>query len=270
MIRRPYTTPDGESRWVLVSQVEHARISGELADAWGAAAFESLAAYDGLAAAVHHHDDGWAEWERRPDVDPQVGRPIDFTEMPLADALRIWRGSIAAVEAFGPLAAYVVSGHFTALLRRAARGWETAGQDAPPEGGTPTKIELAQGFFDEQDRRQVDWLTGWIDAEPATRDVAAAGRALSYLQLFDALSLWLCCRERTDPITFDPPVGPSLTLTPTVPDRITVAPWPFRVKTLQLTAPGRVVPAHSYANAAALAATATEPITLSWRLTPSE
>ncbi len=34
MIRRDFTFDDGTAGWLLISQVEHARISGELTRAW--------------------------------------------------------------------------------------------------------------------------------------------------------------------------------------------------------------------------------------------
>jgi hypothetical protein len=37
MIRRNQTDDDGQAAWLLISQIEHARLSGEMAAAWGAA-----------------------------------------------------------------------------------------------------------------------------------------------------------------------------------------------------------------------------------------
>src|SRR5689334_22023337 len=103
MIRRPQPGVDSQPQWVLISQVEHARVSGELAEHWAAGA---LAPRDELVATIYHHDDGWREWEQRPDVDPEPGRPRAFTEMPLADSLVIWQRSIDAAARLGNLAPY--------------------------------------------------------------------------------------------------------------------------------------------------------------------
>ncbi len=69
-------------------------------------------------AAVYHHDDGWADWDRQPSWDAQTIRPLSFTEMPTVMATDIWRRSIDAASAIGPLAEYAVTGHFAALLNR--------------------------------------------------------------------------------------------------------------------------------------------------------
>ncbi|MGH7139967.1 MAG: DUF3891 family protein, partial [Pirellulales bacterium] len=121
MIRRS----KGTDRWVLISQVEHARLSGALAEAWGNEPFARLESHDELVAAVTHHDDGWSAWEVAPKVDLQTGRPLDFTETPLTDSLAIWRESIRRAGDIGPLAAYMVSGHFSALLERFSSRWKS-------------------------------------------------------------------------------------------------------------------------------------------------
>ena len=95
MIRREETRPDGQSEWVLIGQVDHAALAAALAESWGAEAYAPLVPREALLTAVRHHDDGWPEWERLPALDPATGRPLNFTEMPTADTLDIWRRSIA-------------------------------------------------------------------------------------------------------------------------------------------------------------------------------
>src|SRR5688572_1759821 len=110
MIRREITSPNGEKLWLLISQVEHARVSGEITANWR----EELT--DDVVDAIAHHDDGWTSWEADPKLNPEIGAPFSFLEMPVAAALVIWDHSIAAAEKFGPLAAYIVAGHFYNLL----------------------------------------------------------------------------------------------------------------------------------------------------------
>ena len=86
----------------------------------------------------------------------------------------------------------------------------------------------------------------------------------------DALSLWLCVAERTSPQTFTAPGPLTVTLTPLGDDHIEVRPWPFDVGHLKLTIAGRRVANLPYANSDELAAAASEPVVLSWRLVPGE
>ncbi|HEX7448673.1 MAG TPA: DUF3891 family protein [Pirellulales bacterium] len=258
MIRRT-DVDSSQERWILISQVEHARLSGVLAEAWGQSPFAPLEPRDEILAGVRHHDDGWSAWEVAPKVDAQSGRPLDFTEMPMADSLAIWRESIAAAEKVGPLPGYMVSGHFCALLRRFASRWQS----------DEAAATLAQGFLDQQAERQAHWLdlrSGGRDREACR---AEADRALAWLQMFDALSLWFCCAPRSVPETVEPPGGPALTFRPMASAyQVEVSPWPFVDSRLELSAVGRAIAVAHYANPSDLATAAAQPVTLRWELAP--
>src|SRR5262245_45303071 len=100
MIRRKLTLSNEAPLWLLVSQVEHARISGELARHWKDVFSQEVIN------AIAHHDDGWAKWEDSPKLNREIGGPYSFLEMPLTEALSIWDESIAAARNFGPLGGY--------------------------------------------------------------------------------------------------------------------------------------------------------------------
>lgn len=260
MIRRTDVDASKQAHWILISQVEHARLSGVLASAWGHRPFAPLDPRDEIVAAVRHHDDGWSAWEVAPKVDPQSGSPLDFTEMPLADSLAIWRESIAVAEKIGPLAAYMVSGHFSALLRRFSSRWHS----------DPASAALARGFLDQQTERQAHWLDLRFAGRASDARRGDAERAVAWLQMFDALSLWFCCAARSEPEIADPPGGPKLTLQPTKdPYHITVLPWPFVEPRVELTAVGRAIAIAHYANPSDLATAAAQPVTLRWELVPA-
>ena len=89
MIRR-----DAGNDWLLIAQAHHAHLAGELARQWGNRNVPGLPLSNELTRAVHDHDEGWYQWEQRPQVDPETGRPRDFTEMPMAVAAAIWSRSI--------------------------------------------------------------------------------------------------------------------------------------------------------------------------------
>lgn len=259
MIRRTDVDSSRQDRWILISQVEHARLSGALAEAWGDPPFAPLEPRDEIVAAVYHHDDGWSAWEVAPKVDTQSGSPLDFTEMPLADSLAIWRESIAAVEKISPLAAYMVSGHFSALLRRFSSRWKA----------DVTASALADKFLDQEAERQAHWIE--LRSAGRDRDVyhAQAERALASLQMFDALSLWFCCAPRAEPETVEPPGGPMVVFRPAASAyRIEVSPWPFVASRLELSAVGRAIGIAQYANPSDLATAAAKPVTLRWELVP--
>src|SRR5205085_8449357 len=126
-------------------------------------------------------DDGWPDWEQSPGIDAD-GRPINFDEMPTAQSTEIWRRSIKSCAQFDLAAGYVVAGHFTALLER-FNAWRRGSDEAQ---------NAAQAFLADCQRQMDRWLADWPGRPAAAQ--ASADHAVSVLQLFDALSLWLCCQ----------------------------------------------------------------------------
>lgn len=117
MIRRE--TADG---WLLISQVDHARLAGDLAAAWGNDRVPGLPLAEWLVPAVRDHDEGWRTWEAAPTVTGD-GRPRQFTEMPAAEATAIWTTSIDLCASGPPSSA-------EALRRLRTGGGEVTPDDA--------------------------------------------------------------------------------------------------------------------------------------------
>ena len=284
MIRRDLHRDDGPHEWLLVSQVEHARVSGALAGAWTAddlsprvcqGAPVARETTDEILAAIAHHDDGWASWEAAPKIDPAHGRPFSFIgEMPLADSLAIWDGSIAAARGIGPLAGWMVAGHFYELL-------VGSGDVAKEQAGT--------GWLESTDRNRQQWLQDWLAAD-RDNSTHVANRALQLLQLADQLSLWLCrfcplsaadAPQEVPPLVLDWPesgVGPYRftpcrrgTRSPQSADRparsewlVAGIPWSFANRELRLTATAWLAPARRYADSAELV-NVRRPVKLQWQ-----
>jgi hypothetical protein len=266
MIRREVAGAQGQAaQWVLISQIEHAHLAGRLAELWGAGDFAQLVPREALLWAVFHHDDGWRDWDRAPDVDPQNGVPRQFTEMQIDDSLAIWSASIALARQAGPLEGYVVAGHFASLARRGA-AWH---QHDPA-------WEQAERFIAENEDAARQALVEWHSENPAQNTEQVARRALELLQFFDALSLWFCCSEPEGPDEIETPGGPSLRIVPDDAENLAaqdldaenlrISPWPFTAEVANFEVPGRSVPARAYADRSDLAAAPSQPVRLAWRL----
>jgi hypothetical protein len=89
MIRR-----DGEPGWILISQVDHAHLAARMAEVWGNEQVPPLPWPELLVPAIRDHDEGWRDWERLPDIDPETLWPRNFTEMPPQESARIWSHNI--------------------------------------------------------------------------------------------------------------------------------------------------------------------------------
>jgi hypothetical protein len=255
MIRRPESTAAGQ-RWLLIPQPQHAQLAGVLAEQWSDLAIDDPATRQQLLASVHRHDDGWRQWEQAPAVDTATGRPLDFTEMPTADALAIWTQSIEGVTPLGPLPPWIVSGHFCNLLRHSIQRGDQ---------GEPDR-RLASEFLHAQQARQADWLNAWQKLDPHRNTKAVAAVCLQILQSFDWLSLWLCCRERSEPLTLKPTeTAAAIVIRPHSAGRFNIEPWPFRTPTLDIQVSARSLPVDRYQNGDVVAEKWT-PTNLAWRL----
>ena len=261
MIRLDTLLPNGQPGWLLISQIEHARLSGALASEWGEPPYPAVAPRDELLPAIVRHDDGWSDWERRPQLD-SVGRPCNFHDMPVEDSLLIWRTSIERAAAMSPLGGATVAGHFLHLLRQALV-WK--------EHGTRAAAATHQ-WAAEFDALRQDWLDDWAASRPENRpDVAAT--ALAWLQFFDRLSLWFCMSKAAQPAEINTGGGMALWLSPQIDDdntqTVLISPWPLRVAAFEISLCGCLVPARRYADAAELAATMQVPVTWRLRLLPA-
>ncbi len=262
MIRRNITLDDGTRAWLLISQVEHARISGQLTSAWHEPFLPEVVE------AITHHDDGWARWEAAPRLDSERGRPLSFMEMSVADAIEIWNDSIAAARRIGPLAGAIVAGHFIGL----ASGSEHACW--PP----------AQEWLRTIAEDRADWLAEWQRGD-VSHTPAIAEQDQQMLLAADLLSLWLCMNGPVTSGDDDASVPNSemQTRTSTVLGKFrfvsqgisvraaeitwqgSLAPWPFSAAELILESPALAVPAAHYQSWAEIAV-ASRPIRLRWRL----
>ncbi|MBS0209508.1 MAG: DUF3891 family protein [Planctomycetes bacterium] len=263
MIRRTMTIA-GNPAWALIAQADHAHLAYEFATAWGPEPFAPLADRQQVLRAVRHHDDGWPAWDVAPSVDASSGRPLQFTEMPLAESLAIWQRSIDVTAAIGPLAAWMVAGHFSALLRH-TNSWQIT-------SSLPTS--QAHEFLARQDADRLGWFADWQGVDPTGNTPAAAQRALELLQFFDALSLWYCCSAAEQPKPLTIPGGQPLRLAPEGADpdgtlRIGWQPWPFAASEMASSVTARAVPPGRYPGAAELAAVPSALVTIHWRSAPA-
>lgn len=254
MIRRD----DGRS-WLLISQMDHARIAGEIADVWGSEAASPLTRPEVLAKSVRHHDDGWKEWEAEPQLDPESGGPRNFTEMPMPEVIPLWNRSIEQAAKRNPLDGLWVSKHFTYLAEQAR----------PARRSDKSEKAAIDAFLVGQKPLRSVWrgkaLKQFADI-PALE--AAVETGLKWLQFFDALSLWLCCAPRTEPQSFQLPDGTTLTARPQSPEAIVLEPWPLKPKLLTISLLARRIVARKYADTTELgqALVFGSPVSLHWRL----
>jgi hypothetical protein len=213
---------------LCIGQASHAWVSGQLARAW-----RGLERREEVCLAAEQHDVAWVDWDLRPGLNPETGRPYGFTEIPYADRLALWRDGPERLLSQSTYAALLVSLHGTRLH----------------EGD-----ERASGYLREQEELQRRWLAE-TGADP---DAARHDRDL--LAAWDGLSLALCLR-------WDPFDDRGLKLERTEDETFTLEPWPLAVDALDVVCEGRLL-AGRFADEAALHAALRDAplVTLCFRL----
>jgi hypothetical protein len=214
--------------------------------------------------AIVHHDDGWAEWEAAPQLDPESGKPLSFMELAIVDALKVWRGSIESASRFGDLAPWVVSGHFSALLCTI---------------GHHSREPIAKDWLYEFAAKRSEWFSRWRGQNVELHTLQLAGEAQKWLQLFDILSLWPCSqypvpgeisRKPPEPLNIDNwtlvrEIHPKFELSGGEQARIVFNPWPFTEREIAITAAAHLVPVRKYASSVELLS-ARVPFAAKWTL----
>jgi hypothetical protein len=259
MIRR-----DDRGDWLIIEQVEHARLAGELARVWGDERGGMFALFPKLMGGVSHHDDGWSAWDQAPRLNPETGIPRSFLEMRMRDSTAIWTRSIAVCSA-DPLAGIAVSRHFCHLAEQARNGDRADAEDR----------EFIDRFLGEQSVVQTRLAdeVGENGAGAETNEDREKTFDLAFrtVQFFDRVSLWLCCAQRHQPEQFVATLGEGVKFIPKNPSHIAIEPYPLRVNSLRLDVPARRLAARRYANDAdlqtALHAASTERLT--WTIGPT-
>jgi hypothetical protein len=116
--------PEG-SRFLLITQPDHAHFSGELLSLWRADGLPAHPRRHDLLFAAREHDNGWREADAAPRWNPERGRPHDFLTLPARERIEIWERGVCRFAAERPYAALLITRHALNLFgnRRGEEGW---------------------------------------------------------------------------------------------------------------------------------------------------
>jgi hypothetical protein len=165
--------------YLLITQPDHAQLSGELARAFVSDMFPRLSpdALDAIGA----HDAGWSKFPGEASLgEPPMltpdGKPRSFIEFAPAEFTQAWTGSIDHAVSLSPLGGLLVSRHFVSLAEFALKRL-----------GTGTETECLHQFLDAERSRE-QRLRNHCQCPQRQLD-----EGLEALQFCDLLSLALCC-----------------------------------------------------------------------------
>jgi hypothetical protein len=209
---------------IAIGQASHAWMSGQLARAWGNDRFAAPEPREEVCLAAEQHDVGMAEWDLRPSLNPDTGRPRSFMELPVDVHVALWSAAPAKLFSQSRYAALVVSMHGVALQSRRDLAKLTA-----------RERELVHGYLEGQRKLQ----HALIERLGANSELLARNQRLVWT--WDSISLALCLRWRSVRLGDVPGLGGplELVLSANGDDRFTLEPWPFAADRLELHCEGR-------------------------------
>jgi Protein of unknown function (DUF3891) len=212
------TEDDGSA--IAIGQASHAWISGQLARAWGNERFGSVEPWEEVCLGAEQHDVGWAEWDRRPLLNPDTGLPHTFIDLPIEPKIDLWSGAAGRLVTQSRYAAVLVSMHGTGLFERY---W--------PEGADP---DLQRRFLESEREFQ----RGLLDTLGADPDEVRRNHLL--VRVWDSLSLALCLGWREIRLEEVPAAEGLSTLELRALDggRVELDAWPFAGESVRVFAEG--------------------------------
>jgi hypothetical protein len=254
---------------LVIGQPAHAWVSGQLARAWGSAAFPAPSPREPVCLAAEQHDVGWADADLAPLIGTE-GRPLSFIEYPRDEHVAIWRDAARRLLAQSRYAALLVSLHGTSLYER-----------IDPDRYEPEIAAAIRAYVADQGALQARLAAGL--------DPAEVDRNRRLILAWDRLSLALCHGSATtlehvpgadgDAVIRVEPAGDAAPAArirddhaapaDVVPARYVVDPWPFAAERVVVGCEARRL-AGSFPDTTALhAALAAAPwVPLRWELGP--
>ena len=243
--------------FILITQHDHAQLSGRLAERVGNELFAAPTPYRETVDGIALHDCGWPLHDERPTLNAQ-GQPLHVLESPMSVAVPVWTESVRGATEKSPYAGLLVSLHVLALSALAQSRDQT-----PHERYKDARDLFELNKFQHKQVEQQQALRKLLDLRtdvPLRLGLSPRGTGaredlllFSYhlLQLLDRISLDVCSGEdlfeTVEEVYPRPGEGP-LTLRIGHPGHfeLTVDPWPFDEAGLEMEVPARRVVAQKY------------------------
>lgn len=217
---------------LVISQIDHAHMSGQFAKAFGNDHFAPLTPAGALEYVATHHDQGWAETDSAVLQDPQTGLPYHLTQTPLSELIKTSAKSPTFNQTHHPLSGILSSMHTYGLFHGRYGLSDKIFIDHVPPAHKEAVATMLQAELDRQAALQTQLANepttlAWVD-----RDFLFHNYKL--LQFFDTLALYFHMVHpagRTTATFPNIPQSPNndttLTIQPLGNDTYTLTPYPF-------------------------------------------
>jgi hypothetical protein len=244
-----------EGQLLVVRQPDHGIQSGEFARHWGNEATPPFAPREPVIESGTRHDNGWADWEARPTLDPETGKPWQFFILSPHEHVPLYRRGIRQAAEYDPYTGLLVSMHGAGLYNDRYGTFRLAEQHF-----SASERALVDEFLAEQALFQqslADRVRGRDQHTHITTDPQVWYNYL-LLQVWDRLSLQYAFRLAADGeiAPLPRPDGPSAALRCRHAGDLSLIldPYPFDESPCTFPLEARLLPDQPYRNAEAFLA----------------
>ena len=230
---------------LVIRQTDHALLSGFLAREWGNGEFKRPELFESFCLAAREHDNGWAEWEQAPPLDPKTHLPYTFMSIPTEEHVALYERGIERIIKADPYAGLLVSMHCAGLYDRARA--TLPGFSAKYVKSADSR--LVNEFLDRLKLQQIR-LKSDLRANPATASLAeetSLERKSRLLEILDRISLYFCLQPGEDTTLEAVPADDrggevDCELRQASGNVVSLVPYPFHRDPLQISILARQVP----------------------------
>jgi uncharacterized protein DUF3891 len=244
---------------LVVLQPDHGVQSGDFAEHWGNEATPPFAPREPVIAAGTRHDNGWADWEARPTLDPETGQPWQFYRLSPHEHVPLYRRGIEQAAEYDLETGLLVSMHGAGLYNDRYGTFRLAERRfSPSEQALVDEFLREQALFQQSlaERARGRRLHSHVTTDPVV------WYNYRLLQVWDRLSLQYAFRLAGDGeiAPLPRPDGPDEVLRCSARGELSLAldPYPFDDSPRTFPLRARLLPDRRYAGAedfvAALAA----------------
>jgi hypothetical protein len=241
---------DRDPQLLVIRQTDHAFLAGFFAREWGNEEFTKPQPNSSFCLAAAEHDNGWAEWELKPELDPKTRQPYSFMSLSTVAHIALYQKGIERLVKVDHYAGLLTCLHACSLYDRARA--TIPGFSAKYVKGEESHLanDFVQTLRLQQLRLKVD-----LRADPATKsfmEEPLVGANVARLEALDRLSLHFCMNVRQDALIDGVPVndgGDTVDLELHAEgDVVAVSPYPFRRDALSFSIMVRRVPRKIYSS----------------------
>lgn len=245
---------DKDEKIIMITQLEHQEIAGQLASLWGNSQFSKPEPFSAMVVAAGNHDIGWWNGDTHPVINPRTEFPYTFTELPVLEWLKMYQGGIDRIAERDPYEGLMVCMHGVGLRKNR---YDTVPATDRKDTLSPKEKKSVHDYILGGETLQAE-LRKKISRDPQYKRHSSDERVWTnykLVQIWDRLSLHFCSEGilggivggilRPVPVRYGLD-DTQIRLEKTDGRQFSIAPFPFDSSPIRLSMRARYIPKKRY------------------------